>query len=89
VFPLDPPAEGGLVGVEDEVPDRNGMPVEARADLAPVLLDQDGHGDHQGAAGVVEHAAGGFDDERRTPVNPGSAAARARWSLSYPRRGCR
>ncbi|MFB6649822.1 hypothetical protein, partial [Bacillus toyonensis] len=30
----------------------------ARADLTPVLLDQDGHGHHQGAAGEVEDAAG-------------------------------
>jgi hypothetical protein len=37
---------------------------EARADLAPVLLDQDSHGHHQRAAGVVEYAAGGLDDER-------------------------
>jgi hypothetical protein len=63
VFSLDAPAEGVLVGVEDEVPDRDGMLGEARADLAPVLLDQDGHGDHQSAAGVVEYAAGGLDDE--------------------------
>ena len=70
VVPLDAPAEGGLVGVEDEVPDRDGMVGEARADLAPVLLDQDRHGHHQSAAGVVEYAAGGLDDERppRRPV---------------------
>ena len=34
-------AEGVLVGVEDEVPYRDGMLGEACADLAPVLLDQD------------------------------------------------
>ncbi len=56
--PLDAPAEGVLVSVEDEVPYRDGMLGEARADLAPVLLDQDGHGHHQSAAGVVEYAAG-------------------------------
>ena len=68
--PLDAPAEGVLVGVEDEVPYRDGVLGEARADLAPVLLDQDGHRHHQGAAGVVEYAAGGLDDERppRRPV---------------------
>jgi len=56
--------------VEDEVPYRDGMAGEARADLAPVLLDQDGHGHHQGAAGVVEDAAGSLDDEwpPRRPV---------------------
>jgi hypothetical protein len=43
---------------------------EVRADLAPVLLYQDSHGHHQGAAGVVEYAAGGLDDQRppRRPV---------------------
>jgi hypothetical protein len=43
---------------------------EARADLAPVLLDQDSHGHHQSATGVVEDAAGGVDDELppRRPV---------------------
>ena len=68
--PLDAPAEGVLVSLEDEVPYRNGMVSEARADLAPVLLDQDGHGHHQSAAGVVEHAPGGLDHERppRRPV---------------------
>lgn len=66
----DARAEGVLVGMEDEVPDWNGMLGKARADLAPVLLDQDGHGHHQGAAGVVEYAAGGLDHERppRRPV---------------------
>ena len=52
------------------MPHRDRVVGEARADLAPVLLDQDGHGHHQGAAGVVEYAAGGLDDERppRRPV---------------------
>jgi hypothetical protein len=59
-----------LVSVEDEVPYRDGMVGEARADLAPVLLDQDGHRHHQSAAGVVEYAAGGLDHKRplRRPV---------------------
>jgi hypothetical protein len=70
VFRLDTPAEGVLVSVEDEVPNRDGMFGEARADLAPVLLDQDSHGHHQSAAGVVEYAACGLDDELppRRPV---------------------
>lgn len=51
--------------MEDEVPDRNGVLGKARADLAPVLLDQDRHGHHQGAAGVVEDASGGLDHEGR------------------------
>lgn len=61
---------GVLVGVEDEVPYRNRMPGQAGADLAPVLLDQDRHGDHQSAAGVVQDVAGGLDHERppRRPV---------------------
>ena len=45
------------------------MACKAGADLAPVLLDQDGHGHDQGAAGVLEYAAGGFDDQR-TPRRP-------------------
>jgi hypothetical protein len=70
MLPLDTPAEGGLVSVQDEVPDRDGLLSKARADLTPVLLDQDRHGHHQSAAGVVEHAAGGLDDELppRRPV---------------------
>jgi hypothetical protein len=39
-----------------------------RADLAPVLLDQDSHGHHQSAAGGVEYAAGGLDDDHRVAV---------------------
>jgi hypothetical protein len=50
----DAPAEGVLVGMEDEVADRNRMVGETRADLASIVLDQDGHGHHPGAAGVVE-----------------------------------
>ena len=61
---LDAPAEGVLVGMEDEVPDWNGMLSKAGGDLAPVLLDQDSHGHHQSAAGVVENTSGGLDDER-------------------------
>jgi hypothetical protein len=59
-----------LVSVEDEVPDRDGVVGQAGADFAPVLLDQDRHGHHQGAAGVVEYPAGGLDDELppRRPV---------------------
>jgi hypothetical protein len=68
--PLNAPAEGVLVSVEDEVPYRNGMLGETRADLAPVLLDQDSHGHHQSAARVVEYVAGGVDYELppRRPV---------------------
>ena len=68
--PVDPRAERVLVGVQHEVPHRDAVLGEARADLAPVLLDQDGHRHHQGAAGVVEDPAGGLDDERppRRPV---------------------
>jgi hypothetical protein len=68
--PFNAPAEGALVSVEDEVLYRNGMLGKARADLSPVLLDQHSHRHHQGAAGVVEYAAGGLDDERppRRPV---------------------
>ncbi|MGC0327530.1 hypothetical protein RKD23_000520 [Streptomyces sp. SAI-170] len=70
VSPLDASAEGVLVGVEDEVPYRDAVFGEARADLPPVLLDQDGHGHHQGATGVVEHVARGLHHERppRRPV---------------------
>jgi hypothetical protein len=42
---------------------------EAGAYLVPVLLDQDSHRDHELAAGVVEDAGGGFDDER-SPWRP-------------------
>jgi hypothetical protein len=38
--PLDAPAEGVLVSVEDEVPYRDGMFGEARADLPPVLTER-------------------------------------------------
>jgi len=67
---LDSPTEGVLVGVKDEVPDRDGMLGQASADLARVLLDQDSHGHHQSATGVVEYAPGGLDDELppRRPV---------------------
>jgi hypothetical protein len=69
-FPRDASAEGVLVGVQDEVSDRDGVVGEALVDLAPVLLDQDGHGDHESAADVVEYAVGGLDDEGppRRPV---------------------
>ena len=40
---LDAPAKGLLVGVEDEVPYRDGMVGEARADLAPVLTFVSGY----------------------------------------------
>lgn len=59
----DAPAEGVLIGMEDEVPDGNGVLGKARADLVPVLLDQERHGYHQGSAGVVEDASGGLDYE--------------------------
>jgi hypothetical protein len=65
----------------DDVPYRDGVVGETGADLAPVPLDQDGHGHHQGAAGAVEYAPGGLDDQLpATAANVGrcpSPAARA------------
>ncbi|MBQ0905268.1 hypothetical protein [Micromonospora sp. U21] len=52
VFLLDTRTEGVLVSVQDEVPHRDGMVGEARADLAPVLLDKDGHQDRGGNPAV-------------------------------------
>jgi hypothetical protein len=37
VLPVDASTKGALVSVEDEVPYRDGVVGEARADLAPVL----------------------------------------------------
>ena len=54
--PLDPPAKGVVVSAEDEVPYRDGVLGEARADLAPVLLDENSHGHHQGAAARRPHS---------------------------------
>ena len=42
--PLDARAEYVCVSVKDEVPYRDGMACKTGADLAPVLLDQDGQG---------------------------------------------
>ena len=73
---------------------------EARADLAPVLLDQDNHGDHKGAAGVLKYSVGGLDDkatpgrqvlevvrqgQTRRDVHEGAQV----WSSSCLRRGSR
>ncbi|MFE9694912.1 hypothetical protein [Micromonospora sp. NPDC005806] len=51
--------------MENEVPYRDAVVGEARADLAPVLLHWDSHGHDQGAACVVEHAAGGLETSCR------------------------
>ena len=64
MFPFDTPAEGVLVGMEDEMPYRDGVVGESGADLALILLDQDSHGHHQSAAGVIEYAASGLNNER-------------------------
>ncbi len=59
-----------MVSVKDEVPYRDGMLGEARADLAPVLLHEHRHGYHQSAPDVGEYVSGGLDHERppRRPV---------------------
>jgi hypothetical protein len=42
--------------MQDEVPYPDGVLGEPGADHLPVLLHQDGHGDHQSASGAVEYA---------------------------------
>jgi len=56
--------------VKAEMPDEDGILSEAETNFAPVLLHEHSHGHHQSAAGVVEDASGGLDDERppRRPV---------------------
>jgi len=60
----DPPAQRLLVSVEDEVPDRDAVLGEPCTHLAPVVLNQNGHGHDERAAGEAEDVAGRPDHER-------------------------
>jgi len=68
-----------LVGAEDEVPYWNGVLGETGADLAPLLLDQDGHGHHQGVA------AGGSRVRAGRSRRPAAVAAANAGSCPSPR----